>query len=100
MSKWYKINLKPLAPYFFGQELNAELGNKQSYYQKSAIFPQQSTLLGLIRHQLLLQHGLAKPRVTGATGNPKDLVGSVGFKPETIIPDYGKIEKLSPVFFQ
>jgi len=100
MSKWYKINLKPLAPYFFGQELNAELGNKQSYYQKSAVFPQQSTLLGLIRHQILLQHGLAKPRVAGATGNPKDLVGSVGFKPETIIPDYGKIEKLSPVFFQ
>lgn len=100
MSKWYKINLKPLSSYFFGQELNAEIGNKQSYFQKSAIFPQQSTLLGMLRHQLLLQHGLAKPKVSGATGNPKFLIGDVGFKPDLVFQNYGIIEKLSPVFFQ
>ncbi|MGH8559723.1 MAG: hypothetical protein ACRESZ_20175 [Methylococcales bacterium] len=102
MSKWYKINLLPLGPYFFGQEITAELGNRQSYFQRSAVFPQQSTLLGLLRYQILVQHGLAKPSVEGAIGNPQDLVADQGFKPkpENCATSYGAILNLSPVFLQ
>jgi len=103
MSKWYKINLLPLGPYFFGQELSAELGNKQSYFQRSAVFPQQSTLLGLLRHQILLQHGLAKPAMNLSPAvNASGLIADEGFVPgkTSSVSKYGKIEKLSPVFFQ
>jgi len=100
MSQWYKVSLLPLAPYFFGQELGAELGNKHSYYQFSSIFPQQSTLLGLIRHQILLQHGIATPPMVDAKEIPTNLVSNVGFKPEYNKKNYGKIKKISPVFLQ
>jgi CRISPR-associated protein Cmr3 len=109
MSTWYKINLLPLAPYFFGKEIMAELGNRQSYFQRSAVFPQQSSLLGLLRHQILLQHGLAKPAVDN-TGNAAKLVGNEGFNPAQKMESqdesgnatkgYGNIIRLSPVFLQ
>ncbi len=99
MSKWYKISLLPLGPYFFGQETRAELGNRQMYFRRSADFPQQSTLLGVMRHQLLLQNGWAIPRVN-LEGNPGGLIGKIGFKPGMSSGDYGKIKGLGPVFMQ
>jgi CRISPR-associated protein Cmr3 len=49
------VRLRPLGPFFFG--LGSGPG-RADYYLQSARFPQQTGLLGLIRHQLLLQHGL------------------------------------------
>jgi hypothetical protein len=100
MSKWYKVNLLPLGPYFFGQELIAEQGNRQNYFKRSAAFPQQSTLLGMLRHQILLQHGLARPVVNKATVDVDGLIAHKGFEPETKAGRYGKIMNMSPVFLQ
>lgn len=99
MHKWFKINLLPLGPYFFGQDARSELGNRQMYFRRSAAFPSQSTLLGVMRHQLLLQHGLAIPRVN-PLGDPEELIGKIGFKPGQVNHGYGKIKSLSPVFLQ
>ncbi len=87
-----------MAPYFFGKETLSELGNKQNYFQTSAFLPSQTTLLGMLRHHLLLRKGWAFPQVQPSTKfEISNLVGERGFVPNTK-NDYGVIEKLSPVF--
>lgn len=101
MNQHYRISLTPLSGFFFGQELIAELGNRTNYYQRSARFPQQSTLLGMLRHQLLLAHGLAHPVVGRTPFSGADLAGEKGFEPDQPPrTTFGTIECLSPVFLQ
>lgn len=98
MSVYYKISLTPLAPYFFGKETISELGNKQNYFQTSAFLPSQTTLLGMLRHHLLMKKGWAFPQVMESTKiELTDLIGHQGFDPNTK-NNYGIIEKISPVF--
>ena len=51
----YLIKLKPLDTFFFGQEnkyrkklKDKEIVTEADYFQKSAYFPQQTTLLGML----------------------------------------------------
>ena len=98
MSIYYKISLTPLAPYFFGKDVISELGNKQNYFQTSGFIPSQTSLLGMLRHHLLMKNGWAFPQVGPSTkGNLDDLIGEKGFDPVTQ-NNYGVIEKISPVF--
>ncbi len=53
----YEIRLIPYHNYCFNPGKGARLGNKQEYYKTSQELPQQSTVLGLLRHQLLYQNG-------------------------------------------
>ena len=60
MSNKYLITLEPLDTYFFGQESKYRKKNgkiEPDYYQKSAYFPQQTTLLGMLRYYILLING-------------------------------------------
>jgi CRISPR-associated protein Cmr3 len=100
MPQLYKINLLPLGPYFFGQEEVADLGNRQMYFKRSSLFPQQSTLLGMLRHQVLLEHGLAIP-VVNKIGSQRagDLIGK-GFNPGNAKGNYGTINSIGPIFLQ
>jgi hypothetical protein len=76
----------------------SELGNKQNYFQASAFLPPQTTLLGMLRHHLLMKKGWAFPQVEQSTEvNLKNLIGEKGFDPN-IKNNYGVIEKISPVF--
>jgi len=87
-----------MAPYFFGKETLSELGNKQNYFQTSAFLPSQSTLLGMLRHHLLIRKGWAFPQVQQSTkSNLENLIGEKGFDPNAN-NKYGVIEKISPVF--
>ena len=52
----YRIELKPVETFFFGGEIT--FGNFQNYLVKSNFFPQQTTLLGMVRKRLLDQYGL------------------------------------------
>ncbi len=100
MSIYYKIKLRPLEPYFFGKELSAELGNRQSYYQHSAIFPQQTSVLGMLRYQLLLLKGLIPLQKNGKQADAEILIGKQGFRTNNTTSNttsFGKIKKLSPV---
>ena len=54
----YKINLKPLDWFFFGGEHTFNNGENESYIARSNHMPQQTTLLGMVRYQLLKQKGL------------------------------------------
>ena len=102
----YKITLKPLDWFFFGGEQTFDNGETQSFIAFSNHMPQQTTLLGMVRYQLLKQSGLL------LTGNKeddydaklestKDLVGSCSFDIESSsLQKFGKILNLSPVFIQ
>lgn len=98
MATYYQISLKPLAPYFFGQGTNAELGNKQNYFQHSAFMPSQTTLLGMLRYHLLLKKGWAFPQINKSSKDEiENLIGYKGFIPSSN-NQYGVINKISPVF--
>jgi CRISPR-associated protein Cmr3 len=60
----YKITLKPLDKFFFGGEnsfkeaTDSDRDRRATYLLKSRYYPQQTSLLGLVRNQLLLQNDL------------------------------------------
>jgi CRISPR-associated protein Cmr3 len=96
MNKIYLINLTPLSTFFFGSEKSMGKAGEYNYLVHSLKFPQQTTLLGLLRFELLRQNGLladpsaGKQLPTVAT----KLIGDSGFP----TGNYGVVKKLSPVF--
>jgi len=103
MSTTYLIKIQPANHFFFGMDVNLGsglYGNSKTYFIKSLLFPQQTSLLGLVRHTILLQTGAIMHGVKSipyakraeATIN----IGPNGFG--GISTAYGKIEKISPVF--
>ena len=96
MSK-YLIKLKPLTSFFFGGEETFGEG-EVNYSVKSNYLPQQTTLLGMLRYELLAQNGLL-----GADPLEKkwaDLIGDKSFEnsEKGYTSSFGAISKLSPVF--
>jgi CRISPR-associated protein Cmr3 len=96
MSK-YLVTLKPLTPYFFGGEKTFEDGNV-NYYVRSNYLPQQTTILGMLRYELLLQNELI-----GTDPKTKDwhsLIGthSFGKQDGKFVNEFGAIKNISPVF--
>jgi len=93
-----KITLTPLDKFFFGGE--DLFGNNDSvfYFQISRGFPQQTTLLGLVRHQILLQNGLMNQGKIDPSKSPADWIGAQSFSAGVGTPNFGKIKQLSPAF--
>jgi CRISPR-associated protein Cmr3 len=96
------ITLKPLTPYFFGY--NDTFSQKGSnYFVRSALYPQQTTILGMIRKEILIQSGLLKRGLKDEWvlkddyQKAKELVGSgkYGLKSNYSL---GKIKYISPLF--
>jgi CRISPR-associated protein Cmr3 len=92
----YLLKIKPIEHFFFGVEKVGNLGNRKPYYLETTEFPQQTSILGLLRYILLLKEGkLGKD----FSSDPEviKLIGSYSFpgNPDT---GYGKIKSLSPVF--
>jgi CRISPR-associated protein Cmr3 len=95
----YKIKLKPLENFFFGNEQGFGFNNELSYFAASNYYPQQSGLLGLLRYRLLEMRDWLKDHEGKSQGNSKDLedlIGKMGFRENQT--DYGAIQGLSPVF--
>lgn len=105
MKNNYLITLKPLGNYFFGGEqtfgdYNTEKSKKENeqrinYLVAGNPYPQQTTILGMLRYELLRKKGLLAPR--HREEEALDLIGKVGFN-ESYTGNYGIIEKLTPVF--
>ncbi len=96
MSK-YLIKLKPLTSFFFGGEETFGEG-EVNYSVKSNYLPQQTTLLGMLRYELLAQNGLL-----GSDPIEKkwaELIGDKSFENSEngYTSSFGAISKLSPVF--
>lgn len=102
------ITLKPLEPFLFGgKHTFGTLGDKEqgSYIVHSEQFPQQTALLGMLRHEFLVQGGYLtrKRRGEWIDGYFKDeatkLVGKSKFDMlATKSIDLGAIQSISPVF--
>jgi CRISPR-associated protein Cmr3 len=95
----YLIQLRPLTPYFFGGE-NTFGEDNANYFVRSNYLPQQTTLLGFLRYELLLQNGLLGTDPGGAGSTWNTLIGEDSFKTDNAdeVPDFGAIKKISPLF--
>ena len=98
----YMIRLTPLDAFFFGQESkyrkkysNGKNELKADYYQVSSLFPQQTSVLGMLRYFILQQEKQIPITDKEKAGR---LVGDRSFDPDTKEPSFGAIKTLSPVF--
>lgn len=116
MSK-YLIKLKPIGKYFFGGDMTFEVGDKSnkdynskysSYIIESNKFPQQTSLLGMLRYLLLTKNpkvfSVDENRIT----NKADAANIIGQASFSVTPNhkldekqdsrFGKISSIGPCF--
>jgi len=98
----YLIKLTPLDTFFFGQEnkyrkklKDNKFVTEADYFQRSAYFPQQTTILGALRYYLLQRAGQI-PITDSKLAT--ELIGSKSFDAGETKPNFGKISNLSPVY--
>jgi CRISPR-associated protein Cmr3 len=94
----YQIKITPAEYFFFGSEKhNDDLST--NYYVASNNYPQQTTLLGMLRYFLLEQNDLLTSNdIKPDAGDVKKLIGEKSF---CIGEDnsFGKIESISQLYF-
>ena len=113
----YQIKLTPVNTFFFGGEKHSRSdkntnGFEMDYFVKSDMYPQQTTLLGVLRYYLLMKNSLLNPQRIGKIEEANDLIGVGSFKYGFIkkeekngetkiitVQDYGKIQKILPLYF-
>lgn len=83
----YLIKIRPLDYYFFGGEQTFGDGKNVNYFAKTKKIPQQTSVLGLLRHLGYYKDGVE----IGESFNANQLI-----KEHT---QYGYIQQLSPLFF-
>lgn len=94
------IELTPLSDFFFGGEATFGQGGNRYYFIRSNLWPQQTSLLGMLRYELLksepLAFDLAQDRITNKA-EAVALIGPYGFDGDTDLA-FGIIDGVSPVF--
>ena len=108
--KTFLVTLKPLEPYFFGNEKNfvypkakdetEKANNSQlsnSYFIKSEYMPSQSTVLGALRYVLLPVKKSNWDYTEAEKKMNSETIGKNSFNPNQN-NDFGKIKSVSPVF--
>ncbi|MDF2922154.1 MAG: hypothetical protein K0R57_1068 [Paenibacillaceae bacterium] len=101
----YLVTFKPLTPYFFGGMHSFGYGERVNYLVKSVRYPQQTTLLGVIR-RILIEQALPALRADRRYSEDEKktinhLIGNNGF---TFISEpaepasYGIIKSISPLW--
>jgi len=97
----YLIKLFPIDRFFFGSDVTFGPDN-ENYFVRSAYFPQQTTLLGMLRYYLLVQNNMLDTKgkvIDYKTLEANDLIGVTGFDSESKSEgEFGIIKKISPVF--
>lgn len=109
----YQIKLTPIDTFFFGGEKHTKNGDDKlvaNYFVESNPYPQQTTLLGLLRYYLLVKNNHlfdGKQIIKGKKEEIQELIGPKGFdyndelKNDEDDPQdegYGKIKSLSPLY--
>jgi len=100
----YLTRLKPLGPFFFGGEITFGEAENKNYLVRSNLFPQQTTILGMLRKKLLIQEGYLKVTDKGEIldigGKQKieSLIGPKSFDIRETEQGFGVIKRISPVF--
>lgn len=109
MSK-YLITLTPTGKFFFGGDMTFMIGDDEkdtynekysSYYIKSSHFPQQTSLLGMLRFLILKNDAnafdVSKNKIIDKS-EADTLIGEKGFRAEGENRKYGKISAIGPCF--
>lgn len=104
MTKTYLISLSPMGKFFFGGDMTFTLNGKDSenssYFIKSNRYPQQTSLLGMLRFLILTNAG-ADVFCDGKIAD-KDkaarLIGESSFKAGKQDSSFGTIERITPCF--
>ncbi len=101
----YAVILKPLSSYVFGTERQfGEKRNNENYIVDSLKKPQQTTVLGCIRKEIIKQHNILTFRPDwNYSENEKKLIrekiGKESFDMSRKAPQsFGIIQKISPIF--
>ena len=81
INKYYIVRLTPINSYYFGGEITFGEGVAQNYYVKSNYLPQASSLLGVMRYEVLRQNNLLSYDKTNSQQleQVKYLIGERGF---------------------
>lgn len=105
MSK-YLVTLKPISSFFFGGErtfefLDSDVQKQKYNIIKSGMFPQQTSILGMLRKEILIKSKLIRSDWGKYSSEEKDkmdkLIGEKSFSMDTQ-NKFGIIKKISPVF--
>ena len=98
---YIKVVLKPLAPYFYGNERGllysdnkTQMGNANRYFIQSNELPNQSALLGALRYL-----GIETPSSSYQL-SPTDetRIGGKSFRIDAVDQSFGMIQKISPLY--
>lgn len=93
----YKIELKPMDVFFFGGEQHFGEGDDANYFVRSNYFPQQSGVLGMLRHQLLIQNSCI-PITPDNKEAASVLIGEESYNIKGSAKTFGAIYNVSPLF--
>ncbi|NLK92337.1 MAG: hypothetical protein GX273_04280, partial [Bacteroidales bacterium] len=100
----YQILLTPVEAYFFGGEKHSksQQGIVMDYFVRSELYPQQTTLLGVLRYYLLMKNQCLNPQKIGKTNEANQLIGKISFSYANSGEEqgFGKIKKISPLYFE
>lgn len=107
MTKTYLITLTPTGKFFFGGDMTfAAPGVKEeftSYIIRSNKFPQQTSLLGMLRFLILRNNDAAfdvDTQTIKCKDKAKELIGPKSFEPSGCEGDFGKITSIYSCFLQ
>lgn len=92
----YQVDFRPLDVFFFGGEQHFGEGDDANYFVRSNFFPQQSGVLGMLRHQLLIQNDCIP--VKGKEVEASKLIGSESYDINGSTKEFGSIKNISPIF--
>lgn len=94
----YLIRLKPIENYFFGGESTFRNNEEDTanYFSRSNKYPQQTTLLGMLRYMLLKSNEALPLHLNKEKA--KGLIGEHSFDVNMGSQDFGAIQKVSPLF--
>ncbi|MEM6342922.1 MAG: type III-B CRISPR module-associated Cmr3 family protein [Bacteroidota bacterium] len=103
MSKIYCVRLIPLNGFFFGGERNFVTDGEKNYLVQSRKFPQQTTLLGMLRQEILIQQGVSKMEEGKQSESAKEWAKLIGPKSFQLNPNkqkqaFGWIKAISPAY--
>ena len=98
----YHFRLQPLDQYFFGDERSFGTPDNANYFVRSRYWPQQTTLLGLLRFELLRRHGLLRQPGVSRQLDPaaEPLIGPASFNPRETAQTFGRIRQISPLWLE
>ena len=104
MSRTLKIELKPIGPYFFGNDRIFHYGKDDisriggsKYFIRSEKIPLQTSLFGVLRYLGILDK---KMQIAPLSEEDKKNIGKESFEYEKEQQVFGEIEKLSPLYLK